>query len=99
MAAPTRITLTGVFGVGKTTVANLVAQRLGWDAVDADDVLVGLAGKEVAAIFEEQGEAIFRQTEAEALMQLAARIDVVVAAGGGAPVYEPSRRRLLPEIL
>ncbi len=94
MAAPTRITLTGVFGVGKTTVANLVAQRLGWDAVDADDVLVGLVDKEVAAIFEEQGEARFRQTEAEALMQLAGRKDVVVAAGGGAPVYGPSRRSM-----
>ncbi len=94
MAAPTRITLTGVFGVGKTTVANLVAQRLGWEAVDADDVLVGIAGKEVAAIFDEQGEAAFRQTEAEAIVQLASRKNVVVAAGGGAPVYEPSRRSM-----
>jgi shikimate kinase/3-dehydroquinate synthase len=95
MAAPTRITLTGVFGVGKTTVAQLVARRLGWEAVDADDVLVGIAGKEVAAIFEEQGEAAFRQTEAEAFTQLAGREKVVIAAGGGAPVYEPTRRSMV----
>ena len=95
MTPPTRITLTGVFGVGKTTVANLVAQRLGWDAVDADDVLVRIAGNEVAVIFEEQGEAAFRQVEAEAFSQLAARENVVVAAGGGAPVYEPTRRSMV----
>ncbi len=95
MTALTRITLTGVFGVGKTTVANLVAQKLGWEAVDADDLLVGNAGKEVADIFEEQGEAAFRQIEADALMELANRENIVVAAGGGAPVYEPSRRSMV----
>lgn len=95
MSAPTRITLTGVFGVGKTTVANLVAQRLGWDVVDADDVLVSIAGKEIAAIFDEQGEAAFRQLEFEAFSQLAGRKNLVVAAGGGAPVYEPTRRSMV----
>jgi shikimate kinase/3-dehydroquinate synthase len=95
MAAPTRITLTGVFGVGKTTVARLVARQLGWEVVDADDVLVGIAGKEVAAIFEEQGEAAFRELEAEAFRQLEGREKLVVAAGGGAPVYEPSHHSMV----
>jgi 3-dehydroquinate synthase len=95
MTAPSRITLTGVFGVGKTTVAKLVAQRLGWEAVDADDVLVGIAGKEVAAIFEELGEAAFRQLEAEAFAQLSERKNIVAAAGGGAPVYGPTRLNIV----
>ena len=95
MTAPARITLTGVFGVGKTTVAALVAQRLGWDAVDADDVLVRIAGKEIAVIFDEQGEAAFRQLEAEAFSELAGRKNLVVAAGGGAPVFEPTRRSMV----
>jgi shikimate kinase/3-dehydroquinate synthase len=95
MPAPARITITGVFGVGKTTVANLVAQRLGWDVVDADDVLVELAGKEVGVIFEEQGEAAFREIEAEAFAKLAGRRNVVVAAGGGAPVHDVTRRSMV----
>jgi len=95
MGAPTRITLTGVFGVGKTTVANLVARQLGWEVVDADDVLVSIAGKEVAAIFEEQGEAAFRETEAEAFRQMEGRSGLVVAAGGGAPVNADSRRSMV----
>jgi shikimate kinase / 3-dehydroquinate synthase len=99
MTAPTRLTLTGVFGVGKTTVARLVAHQLGWEAVDSDDVLVANAGKEVAQIFEEQGEAAFRELEAEAFAQLATRDKVVIAAGGGAPVFEPTRRRIVESSL
>jgi 3-dehydroquinate synthase len=92
MTAPMRITLTGVFGVGKTAVAKLVAQQLGWDAVDADDVLVRIAGKEIDALFAEDGEATFRQREYEAFRHLESRQKIVVAAGGGAPVFEPTRR-------
>jgi 3-dehydroquinate synthase len=99
MTAPTRLTLTGVFGVGKTTVARLVAQQLGWEAVDSDDVLVANAGKEVATIFEEQGEAAFRELEADAFAQLAARDKVVIAAGGGAPVFGLTRRRIVESSL
>jgi 3-dehydroquinate synthase len=99
MTAPTRITLTGVFGVGKTTVAHLVAQQLGWTAIDADDVLVGKADKEVAAIFEEKGEAAFRQLEAEVAAQLATRDKIVIASGGGAPVFEPTRRSIVESSL
>jgi shikimate kinase/3-dehydroquinate synthase len=95
MTAPTRITLTGVFGVGKTVVAQLVARKLGWEAVDADDVLVAIAGKEIDALFAEDGEAAFRQREYEAFQQLESRQQLVVAAGGGAPVFEPSRRSLV----
>jgi len=99
MTAPTRITLTGVFGVGKTTVAHLVARQLGWDSVDADDILVANAGKEVAQIFEEQGEAAFRQIEADAFAQLATHERSVIAAGGGAPVFEPTRRSIVESSL
>lgn len=95
MTAPMRITLTGVFGVGKTAIAQLVAQQLGWDAVDADDVLVRIAGKEIDALFAEDGEAAFRQREYEAFRHLESRQKIVVAAGGGAPVFEPTRRSIV----
>lgn len=35
---PTVLVLMGVSGVGKTTVGRLVAERLGWDFLDADDL-------------------------------------------------------------
>ena len=35
-----RIILTGFSGTGKTEVARLIAERLGWQAVDSDDTIV-----------------------------------------------------------
>ncbi|HLF70528.1 MAG TPA: 3-dehydroquinate synthase [Dehalococcoidia bacterium] len=95
MTAPLRITLIGPFGVGKTEVARHVARQLGWDAIDADDLLVESAGKEVEAIFAEEGEAAFRQREAAVFAGLAGRQRLVVAAGGGATLLESTRSAIV----
>ena len=39
MVLPQHITLTGFSGTGKSTIAGLVAVRLGWRAIDADDYI------------------------------------------------------------
>jgi len=95
MGGPNHITLTGFSGTGKTAVAHLVAARLGWNAVDADDEIEALTGRRVPDIIAEDGELAFRGFEASTLAALASRERVVVAAGGGAPVYEPSRRAIV----
>ena len=51
------IFLIGYRGTGKTTVARELAGRLGFEWVDADDVIEERAGKSIAAIFAEDGEA------------------------------------------
>ena len=71
-------------GTGKSTVAPLVAARLGRDFVDTDDVIVERAGMDIPAIFERQGEAYFRRLEAEVCVDLAAQTGFVIATGGGA---------------
>jgi 3-dehydroquinate synthase len=91
----THITLTGFSGSGKTAVARLVAQRLGWTAVDADDEIEARTARRVPDIIGEDGELAFRKEEQTTLSLLAARERVVVAAGGGAPMYEPSRRAIV----
>lgn len=95
MTAPLHITLTGAFSAGKSTVARLVAERFGWQAIDADDLIVAAAGREMDRLFAEDGEAAFRQREAAFYAELAQRQRVVVAAGGGALVYEPTRRSIV----
>jgi 3-dehydroquinate synthase len=95
MTAPEHITLTGFSGTGKTAVAHLVARALGWDAVDADDVIEARTGRAVPDIIQENGELAFRAMEAVTFTELAPRQRVVVAAGGGAPVYEPTRRAIV----
>ena len=95
MGGPNLITLTGFSGTGKTAVARLVAQRLGWNAVDADDEIEVRTGRRVPDIIAEDGELAFRGFEASTFAALASRERVVVAAGGGAPVYEPTRRAIV----
>src|SRR5690554_1493360 len=95
MTLPQHITLTGFSGTGKSTVAGLVAQRLGWQAVDSDDYIEAKTGRLVPDIIAEDGEAAFRRIEAEAFAELRPRERVVVAAGGGAPVLEATRRAIV----
>ena len=58
--APRRIVLTGFMGSGKSTVGPLLAQRLGWRFIDADNVIESEAGCPISEIFRRQGEAAFR---------------------------------------
>jgi shikimate kinase len=88
---PPRIALIGFMGSGKTTVGRLLARRIGWAFVDLDTLIVEKAGKSVAEIFSDSGEAAFREIESRCLRELGDRERVVVAAGGGAAVAEANR--------
>lgn len=89
-----RIFLTGLSGAGKSTVGQLLADRLGWRFLDTDALVEEAAGRSVAAIFRDEGEAAFRALEAEALARAARADRAVVATGGGAPVHAAGRRAL-----
>jgi len=89
-----RIVLTGFMGSGKTTVGPLVARRLGWEFVDADDAIEAAAGMKIAEIFARQGEASFRAREHATIIHLAARDSLVLALGGGA-IETPAIREAL----
>jgi 3-dehydroquinate synthase len=93
---PLRIFLTGFSGTGKTLVAPIVAERLGWRFVDTDKLVEEAAGRPIPNIFRDEGEVRFRQMEAEALRQACAQEGVVVSTGGGA-VLRPENRRLMAQ--
>jgi shikimate kinase len=84
------IFLVGYRGTGKTTVARLVAQRLGRESIDADKEIERRAGKTIAAIFSDEGEPPFRDLEATVVADLA-RTSLVVSTGGGAVLREANR--------
>jgi shikimate kinase len=86
--------LVGARGSGKTTVARLLAGRLGWSWVDADEVLEARAGQSIRAVFEAEGEAGFREREAEVLAELAQRSRHIIATGGGVVLREANRTLL-----
>lgn len=91
---PQSVVLTGPMGSGKTSVGQLLADRLGWAFVDLDALVVERAGKSINAIFRDAGEAAFRQLEQDQLATLAGRKRIVVSTGGGA-VINPENRRLM----
>lgn len=88
------IVLVGYRGTGKTTVARLVAERLGWEALDSDDEIERRAGKTIAQIFADKGEPEFRQLEIQAIGKLCQRDHVVLSVGGGAVLRGKNRAAL-----
>ena len=86
-----RISLIGLRGSGKTTIARLLADRLGWSWCDADHVLEERYGKTIRQIFDEEGETSFRDKETAILRELATRSHCVIATGGGV-VLRPENR-------
>jgi shikimate kinase len=85
------IALIGYRGTGKTTVAQQLALRLGWDWVDADVEVELRAGKSIAAIFADDGEEAFRDLETGVVESLCARERTIAALGGGAILRECNR--------
>lgn len=86
--------LIGYRGSGKTTVAAALAEKLGWEWLDADAELERLAGKTIKQIFDEQGEAAFRETEAAIVADLVREDGRIIAWGGGVVLREENRRLL-----
>src|SRR5271165_7576188 len=82
MTTPRRIYLTGLLGSGKSTVAPLIAARLGWSWVDLDGEIERRENATIAALFE-RGEASFRAAETSALAAVSQSEPMVVATGGG----------------
>ena len=81
-------------GAGKTTVGEGLAAALGVAFRDTDADVVAAAGKPVADIFTEDGEAAFRAAEEDAVAAALAEHDGVLALGGGAVLSERTRARL-----
>lgn len=88
------VVLVGPPGAGKSTVGRLVAQRCGVGFRDTDADVEHRAGKAVADIFVEDGEARFREMEREAVAAAVRDHDGVVAVGGGAVVAADTRELL-----
>ncbi|MEJ1199798.1 MULTISPECIES: shikimate kinase [unclassified Streptomyces] len=81
-------------GVGKSTVGQLLAERLGVGYRDTDEDIVTGQGRTVADIFVDEGEAAFRALEKQTVHRALAEHEGVLALGGGA-ILDADTRGLL----
>ncbi|MCE5257610.1 MAG: 3-dehydroquinate synthase [Chloroflexi bacterium] len=88
------VILTGFMGTGKSTVASLVAGKLGRTWVDMDSVLAERAGMAVSDIFARYGEAEFRKQEMLLGAELSQKQGLVISTGGGS-LLDPELARLM----
>jgi shikimate kinase len=93
----TGIALIGFMGTGKSVVGKLLAEKLGKGFVELDAEIEKKAGKPVAAIFREDGEACFRKMEAQMTVAVSTRKNTVVACGGGIVLDKANIFRLKQE--
>lgn len=90
----TVIVLTGPMGSGKSTVAKKLAERLDWNLIDTDELIVTSHG-EIPEIFVERGEAYFRNLEAAIINRaLDGAANAVISLGGGAVLAPDTRKRI-----
>ncbi len=91
------VVLVGLMGAGKTTVGRRLARRLGWPFRDADAEVEAAAGRTVAEIFEDFGEAAFRDGERKVIARLIETEPRMVLALGGGAFADSETRALLKD--
>jgi len=85
------IFLVGFMGAGKTTVGRILARKLGYKYVDADELVEERTGQAITEIFSEREEDFFRDLETGAIRFITESGGQVVATGGGAVMREENR--------
>ncbi|MGB3564832.1 MAG: shikimate kinase [Thermoanaerobaculia bacterium] len=85
------IFVTGFMGVGKSTVGRCLAAALELPFVDLDEEIESRTGESIASVFDQRGEAAFRQQESEVLAAIVRRPPAVIATGGGTVTSEENR--------
>lgn len=88
------IVLIGMPASGKSTVGRILAEALGRELIDTDEVIEGEARMEISEIFAKYGEAEFRDMESRAVREVSKRTMLVIATGGGAILREENVRAL-----
>ena len=89
------VVLVGMMGSGKSSVGRRLASRLGMSFIDADAEIETAARMTIPEIFEQRGEAEFREGEKRVIARiLATQAPVVLATGGGAFMNADTRARV-----
>ena len=78
------LTLTGMMGVGKTTIGKRLAKKLNYAFVDVDKIIEKQEGESISSIFKNKGEDYFRKLETQQTLKELKKDKSVISLGGGA---------------
>lgn len=92
----TNIILEGFMGSGKSTVSELISDKLELELIDTDEAIEEAEGRKISEIFEQDGEEAFRDMETELMEMVISEHmrETVISLGGGLPVREKNRELL-----
>ncbi len=92
----TNIILEGFMGSGKSTVSELLSDKLELELIDTDEAIEEAEGRKISEIFEQDGEEAFRDMETELMEMVISEHmrETVISLGGGLPVREKNRELL-----
>lgn len=88
------IYLIGFMGTGKSTIGRQLAQQLHYQFFDSDQAIEAKAGLPIAEIFEQAGEAAFRELEREFIESGHPQEGCVISCGGGL-IMQPGLKEVM----
>ena len=86
------LVLTGMMGVGKSTIGKKLAKKLKLKFVDIDEIIKKKEKKTIKEIFKDKGEEYFRKIEAKVTLEELQKDNLVVALGGGTFINNSVRK-------
>ena len=89
------LVLTGMMGVGKSTIGRIIAKRLKVKFIDVDKIIERNEKKSIKRIFEDNGEEYFRKLEKKITFKILKKKKIVIALGGGAFMDNEIREKIL----
>ena len=88
------LTLTGMMGVGKSTIGKILAKKLNYNFVDVDKLIEKKENSSINLIFKNNGESYFRKIESEITLAVLKKENSVISLGGGAFINNLIRKNV-----
>ena len=89
------LVLTGMMGVGKSTIGKKLAKKLKLEFIDIDQVIETKEKQKIKDIFKNKGEDYFRKIEKKITLEILKKTNLVIALGGGAFINKSIRKEVL----
>ena len=88
------LTLTGMMGVGKSTIGTNLDKKLNYNFIDVDKLIETKEGISINLIFKNKSESYFRKVESEITLQVLNESNSIISLGGGAFLNKSIRKNV-----